>query len=366
MIIFRYLSKEISRALIAITSVLLLIFLSNQFVRYLARAAAGQLPAHFVLQLMLLEVPHLLGLLLPLSFFLAILLAYGRLYADSEMTIFTASGISQTKLLWMTLQIACLVAILVAGLTLWLGPTISADRDRLIQIGKSASVINTLIPGRFRSLSGGKRVLYVQRVMHDRQEVGHLFMAQATTLAKDHPTWTVLAAKSGHVDTKKDGSQFFIATQGQRYIGIPGQQDYRVQQFEQFGVRLTHAALPVKQRIKSMTTKALWSLRHQGLKYAAELQWRFSIPVMVFVLALLAVPLSVVNPRQGKYAKILPSVLLLIIYANLMFVGREWLATGKVPMIVGMWWLHGLFTALALGLFLLPFAKRCWQRYWQH
>ena len=89
-IISRYLLKEVLASLLAVTIVLLLIFLSNQLVRYLSYAASGKIAAHLVVQLMGFEIPYLLALLLPLGLYLGIILAFGRLYADSEMAVLNA------------------------------------------------------------------------------------------------------------------------------------------------------------------------------------------------------------------------------------------------------------------------------------
>ena len=113
-LIFRYLFKEIFITLVALTTILLFIFMSNQFVQYLNRAVGGQIPAVMLMKLMMLELPTLMGLLLPLGFYVAILVAYGRLYADSEMTVLQACGYGPTQLFWHTLTMAILVAGLVA------------------------------------------------------------------------------------------------------------------------------------------------------------------------------------------------------------------------------------------------------------
>src|SRR6185312_11366482 len=98
-IIFQYLAKEVLLTLLALTSILLLIFMSNQLVIYLNRAASGIIPGMLVMKLMILELPQLLGLLLPLGFYFALLLAYGRLYAEYEMTVLKACGFSHGQLL---------------------------------------------------------------------------------------------------------------------------------------------------------------------------------------------------------------------------------------------------------------------------
>ena len=93
---------------------------------------------------------------------------------------------------------------------------------------------------------------------------------------------------------------------------------------------------------------ALWPLNNADPQKAAELQWRLSIPLMVFTLTLVAVPLSRVNPRSGKFAKLLPAVIIYIFYANFMFIARNATASGKIPLWIGMWWIHLLVVFFGL------------------
>src|SRR5580692_5694408 len=113
MIISRYLIKEIFNALFSVAFVMLLIFLSNQLIRYLKYAANGKIAASVVMQLMGLEIPYLLVLLLPLGLFLGILFAYGRLYAENEMRVMQACGLSTKRLLMITTSCSMFVGLIV-------------------------------------------------------------------------------------------------------------------------------------------------------------------------------------------------------------------------------------------------------------
>jgi len=103
--------------------------------------------------------------------------------------------------------------------------------------------------------------------------------------------------------------------------------------------------------IRTASTASLWPLTNTNRAKAAELQWRLSIPLMVFTLTLVAVPLSRVNPRTGKFAKLLPAIIIYILYANFMFIARNAIVSGAIPQWIGMWWLHLL--VIALGLLLI-------------
>lgn len=346
MIVQRYLAKEVLITLTALTSILLLIFLSNSFVQYLARSADGSLPGMVILKLMMLEVPNLLGLLLPLGLYMAILVAYGRLHAESEMIVLRACGYSQTQLIFSTMILAVIIAIITGMLMIWASPIIAKDRQQLIKGGGVAALIQVIIPQRFQALNGGQRVFYVSQMSRDHTQAEGIFLVQ-----REENTWNVLWADKGFFEENTKGDQFITLQNGKEYKGAPGASDFQTISFHQYKTRLPQRDdSAYKNDIRTIPTAQLWPINNTDSLKAAELQWRLSVPLMALVLGLLAIPLSKVDPRRGKFAKMLPAVILYVIYANMMFVARDWVMSGRVPVWMGMWWMHGLILLLALGL----------------
>lgn len=349
--IFRYLAKEVFITLASLTTILLLIFMSNQFVRYLNRAASGQIPGMIIMKLMMLELPNLMGLLLPLGFYVALLVAYGRLYAESEMTVLQACGYGPGQLLKHSYYMAAVVTTLVFIIMIWASPLISAERTRLLRTSGIQTLVQTIVPGSFRAISNGRQVFYVEDMNRDHTEAQNIFLARQ--VVKDNlARWNVLWAEKAFAETDADTFEDYIVLQkGHEYEGTPGHSDYQVVEFDQYRARLPHPRVALKQDMRTAKTESLLPLLNSDNRKAAELQWRLSVPLMVLCLTLVAVPLSRVNPRSGKYARLLPAILLYIIYANFMFVARDWLAAGKIPQWLGMWWLHAF--VLLIGLVLI-------------
>lgn len=354
MIIFRYLIKEVYSTSFAVTSVLLLIFLSNQFIRFLTFTAAGKLPAIQILYLLSLEVPQLLCFLLPLGLYIGVLLAYGRLYADSEMVVLNTCGLSAKRLMGYTMAMALLIFIVVSLLSFWLSPYVATTRNHVLDEIKDASALQTILPGSFQAVEGGSKVYYVQNMSTDRQQLKGIFEADEIDTGNNvvPEAWNVLAASSGYAyqDTKT-GDKFIVATQGHRYQGIPGDNIFRVLQFQNYGLRISSAPPLNNNDTDSIPTQHLISqLFHHNSAAAGELQWRLAMPLSVLLLALLALPMSVVKPRQGKFAKIFPAVLIYIIYANMILVAQSWLEQGTISPRLGLWWIHAalLFTIVIL------------------
>ena len=98
----------------------------------------------------------------------------------------------------------------------------------------------------------------------------------------------------------------------------------------------------------ALTTRSL--LDNDDIRSNAELQWRLSLPLLVFIVTLMAVPLSRVNPRQGRFLKLLPAILLYMAYLTILIAARGALEKGKIPPALGLWWVHAIFLAIGLGL----------------
>jgi lipopolysaccharide export system permease protein len=360
-IVSRYLTREVFNALLAITLVLLVAFLSQQLVRYLNFVAMGKIPTNVLLELVGFEIPYLLALLLPLSLYLGILLAYGRLYSDNEMSILQMCGFGNRRLMRLTLFIAIVVSGVVLLLMLWVNPLVSAKRQQLMASDEATlHLIQTLIPGRFQVSPDGTHVMYVEKLSRDHQRAENVFLAtqkkNPDELAQN--SWTLVLANFGYQEKDKNSNdQFFVTTEGYRYEGIPGQNDYKIIQFKKYTVRIPQTDEHVThQQVETLPTWQLWR-DYANPKSAAELQWRFSIGIATFLLALLAVPLSTVRPRQGRYLTLLPAVLIYIIYMNLLFIARHWVEQGTLPISVGIWGVHGM---MAFFIFLIMIVSLKW------
>jgi lipopolysaccharide export system permease protein len=144
-----------------------------------------------------------------------------------------------------------------------------------------------------------------------------------------------------------DGSRYLILKDGYRYDGTPGQADYREVKYDTYGVLLPkpEVSSEIDDRDAVPTSQLIGS---SDPRMRSELQWRLSIPLLVFVVTLLAVPLSKVNPRQGRFLKLLPAVLLYMAYLALLITARGMLDKGKLPMAFGLWWVHAIFLAIGL------------------
>ncbi len=340
MIIDRYIFREITGVWLAITLVLLLIFAGNQLVMLFNAVVAGDLIGKQVLVMLGLTLVNNLALLLPFAFFIAILVALGRMHKDSEMVALAACGVGIGRLLKTITAFAVVLAIITGSLSLLLSPLAEYKMQRLMDEAKSVTEIGGIPVGTFRSFStdAGEGVFYVEKVDPERGRLKEVFVQMPGELPLQQ---NVIAAEGGYQHTDdKTGQRYLILVNGTRYEGIPGEANFRIIQFEQHAVRIDARRNYRDPRLRAIPTTKL--LGAESLREVAELQWRLAIPFSVIPLALLAVPLSRTSPRQGRYSRLFSAVLIYIIYANMLGVARTWLEKGETPLFLGLWWVHGL------------------------
>lgn len=345
-IIFRYLSRQTLVSMLAVSGVLLMVFMSGRFIRYLADAAAGQLAGDVLFLIMAYRFPGFLELILPLGFFIGILLAYGRMYLESEMTVLFACGVSDRQILAHSLVTGFVVMLIVGAMSLWISPWGMKQVEGIFNEQRQATEFEMLAPGRFQTLSGGNRVTYTEALSDDKRELRGVFIAE---YSEERNRLRVISADTGSqfVD-QATGSRFLVLEGGALFDGLPGRLNYNITEFDAYGLKIERVGGRERELEEGISTRDLWASDDPG--HRALLHWRLSLPLIVPVVTLLAVRLSRVNPRQGRFFHLLPAMLIYISYLGLLIVARDALASGRVPEWIGMLWVHLLFLALGLWL----------------
>ncbi len=331
MVIARYISKEIIITFITIVFTLLFIAISNKFVMFLSKAAAGKLPFALLFKIVGLYIPELFAILAPVAMFVAILFTFSRLHADSEISVLLTSGFDWWKLIKITLKSTIIVALLVALMVFVVIPKLSTKRAELLSQGQAAGVMNSIVPGRFQTIDDNSKLMfYVENILPDGI-LHNIFIAM-------QDKGEVITAKYAHVKQTNPQEFYLVLQQGNRYIGTPGKTDYNVANFAEYGRELKYTASYVTKNDNTRSSKTLFT--SDKPEDVAELQWRFALPVAVILLSLIAIPLGKVQPRQGRYAKFLPAVVIYMVYYNFMTVVKRSIATSKIGATPGIWGVH--------------------------
>ncbi len=343
MIIDRYLIKEVLTTLLAVAVILLMIAISGQLASLFAKVVEGILTVDTLLSMLWLKILVTLVFILPLSLYLGILLAFSRLYKDSEMVVLTACGMGKFRVLRAVLGLAVFMAVVQAALTLVIAPWAEVRAQQIYAEVEAQSDVKGIVPGRFKELQDGVGVLYVQEANKEKTRIKNLFVQQWID-----SKLTVISSESGrqYVD-KETGDRFIVLSNGSRYEGQAGKDNYAIIKFAEHGVRIKERDVGTI-RYKHKSTPTIDLLHSENLGNIAELQSRISSAILCIVLTLLAVPLSKTSPRQGRYAKLAIALLLYITYTNLLNVARAWLTNGEISPLLGLWWVHVVMISIAL------------------
>ena len=338
--------------MLAVAGIVLVISMGWRFSGYLNQAAAGAMSQDVLFALMAFRLPGFLELIVPVSFFLAIMLAYGRFHVDSEMVVMESCGMSPRRLAAITLSIAGVVMVLTAGITLWLKPSGEREVEMLLQGQRNLTEFDTLAPGRFQTLRSGKRVTYVEEVKEDGEMLNVFINEYKETNfygAKD-----VITIVSDHGETQIDerGNRFLVLNDGHRYSGQPGEKDYQIVEYREYGQLLEKENNNARElRRSGQPTSVLLASDHH--KDIAELQWRISVILMIPVIALMAIPLSKVNPRQGRFTRLVPGMILCFFYVISLSSARSAIERENIPVEAGIYWVHLIFIFLTAALYRL-------------
>lgn len=356
-VIDRYLLKEVGLNWVAVTLVLWLIVVSNRLARYLGEAAAGDLPGNVVFTLLGLKSIEYLVVLLPLTLYLGVLLALGRLYKDSEMAALGACGVGPAQLYRPLLMLALPVAALVAYLALFVSPQAAALGNEIRLRAEGSTDLSAITAGRFHESTNGRLVFYAERVSHDREHLEGLFVR-----TEQSGKATLLTAPRAYpVRDAASGDRFLVMEDGYRYQGFPGDEVFRILKFARHGVRLeTVEKLEPDFKHGAIPSARLWGSERP--RDIAEMQWRLSLPVAALSLVLLAVPLSRTTPRQGRFGKLFTAILVFIVYYNLMGTAQAWVEKGTLAPLPGMWWVHAIPLGLTLLMFQAGRLRGLWRR----
>jgi len=347
-ILDRYILREVVVSWLGVTGVLLAILITNQVALVLERAAERLYPRGVVLELILLGALQNLCFVMPIGLLIGIVLALGRLYHDSEMTAAQACGTGSRPIVLPVLAFTVVLAILLAALSLEIAPAAAGRmldlRDEALRAGQFAPIA----AGKFRTFGGGSTVVYardtdkdgtLRRVFVERDRGDHLEVA--------------LAQRATHAYAEDGNLQVITLYDGERYEGVPGERRFRV-------VRFAENTIPVRLPALSGGAIALEGVPTHKLAASAvpaevaELHFRLSFPLMAVLLAIIAVPLARLRPRQGRYARVGFAVLIFFVYINLIIAGKMWIARGTTPQWLGLWWVHAAVGVMAAVILLAP------------
>jgi len=344
-IFHRSLVREFVGMGLPIFAILLGIVILTQLIRLLSESVSGILAVDGVLALLGFSALNYLPVLLSLSLFISVLLTLTRSYRDSEMVVWFCSGIGLTRWIRPVMAYALPVIALIALLSLVLSPWAMGKAQEFRHQLDSRDDVSAATPGVFRESKHDERVYFIENVDLGKNRVGNIF-AQSV----QHGKVGTMVAKEGLQETAPNGDRFLVLLNGTRYEGTPGQHDFKIVEFERYALRI-EAAEAKKEEVWQNAQSTLYLLQNPNRWNMSELEWRLGLPLSAFILTLLAIPMSFVNPRAGRSLNLVMAVVLYMVYNNMISVTNTWVAQGKMEPVMGLVGIHTLMFALMVAMF---------------
>ena len=313
MILRRYMTQQVAANTAIVLLFLMALMLGGRLIRYFGIAAEGRLDVGLLFAIIGYNIPTFLELILPLSFFIALMLVLGRMYVDQEMSVLFASGISRGRLTRLMIPLITGLFVLQMGISLLAKPWGLSNSKQIWQTQSLGSLLDLVRPKTF--ISSGNYHLYVDEFNKEKRELKNLYVVQQQTdksgkIAKNDVIIT--ATRAYQVPSKDtDSSMQLDLFQGRRYELGTNNAKYNQASFEKYRITLEKPASEkiTETNVETQTTAKLLA-NTQKPEVKAELGYRFTMPWLIIIAAMLATPLAQVRPRQGRWLRLLPSVLI--------------------------------------------------------
>jgi lipopolysaccharide export system permease protein len=261
------------------------------------------------------------------------------------MVIWFSSGLPLTAWIKPVLAFACPIVVLIAVLSLLLSPWAMERSDDYRRQMNKRDDLARVAPGVFRESADAERVFFVEAVAGDQAAVRNVFISSV----RDGQLG-VMVSQRGFWKTNPLEERFVVLLSGRRYQGTPGTPEFQVMNFERYAMRVQSTETrPEATPVKAMSTLQLLSDRTNP--NLAEFLWRIGLPLSALTLALLAIPLSFVNPRASRSINLIFALLTYMVYSNLVSIAQAWVSQGKLSFYTGWWIVHaGMAVLLAVML----------------
>ena len=332
MILNRYFLKDILLYTTSVSFMFLLIVVSSRSIQYLEQAAIGEINPDIVAWVILYRLPEFIQLILPFSFFLSLVLTVGKFSANNELNIYEQNGYTVRRIIFISLIPASLVAVISMSLSVWVSPESNLKAGLLLEEQSFQDKFRSIQPGSFHRINEDVMIYAKKREGKVLQSV---FIH--TNPKKQINSGTIVTAISASLDV--NNPNVLLLNKGNLYFKQDNSDSSRMS----FG--------ELKMNIERNSTGDILGKKTEAISSQSKFQWSVSLGLMSLIAVLLAIPISKVRPREGRYKRILPAIFVFIFYLGLLITSRGWLEAGLIGAFPGMYTVHLIF--MTLGFFLL-------------
>lgn len=339
MILRRYITRQVSVSTMLVVGFLAVMVLGGHLIRFFGLVAEGELQLAFLFRLIGYTTPFVLELILPLAFFVALMLTFGRLYADSEMSAINASGVSRGRLGLLLMPLIALLFVFESYLSLVAKPWGARLSEGIWQEQAMAQVFDLVRPREF--ISSGDYHLYVGSIGENREYLADVIIVQ---MGKDgNKDRLIFASRATQVPSQANTIQLDLH-QGRRYEVSPDSTAYSEVGFDTYRMSIqTSAERTPSNKTETVPLRELWG--RADTEAMAELGYRLSLPWLMVLAVMMALPMSAVSPRQGRWLKLVPAILVFVVVALILISLKKPIAKQKVGL-----WAYPLTIVMLMGI----------------
>lgn len=290
---------------------LMILMLGGRLIRYFGMAAEGRLNIELLFSIIAYNVPTFLELILPLSFFVALMLVFGRMYVDNEMSVLFSGGQSRGQLTRLLLPLIFGLFLFQSVVSLWAKPYGVANTEKLWHNQSLSTALDLIKPQTFTT--SGNYHFYVGDIDKNAKVLNDLYVIQSDENATGRDI--IITAKkaqqvASHADDKLTRLDLF---DGKRYEIDSNSHVYNQTSFDKYRISIAKPSNEQisEQNVSSQSTLTLLqNLERPAVK--GELGYRLSMPFLILIASMLATPLAQVQPRQGRWLRLLPAILVFV------------------------------------------------------
>ena len=345
-ILDRYILKELGPPFAIGVGVFTFFLVIDRIYQLTDLVITKNVPFALVMPLLLYMLPAFLALTLPMATLVAVLLVCGRLAGDLEVAALKASGVSPLRLFRPFLAVGIVATLLIAWLTLMVGPWSSgAFQRQLFRILQSRA--STGIKERTFSATFNQFVIYVDEVSPSQVRLKGLLVSDERNPEQSR----IIVAREGRLlsdeATRRITLRFLDGSISESDVG--DRRRFRQTYFSLYDMSLpvdsplTAASreekpekqLPLRQLISE--ADRLYREGQIATPYYVELHKRFALPVAALVFTLVGFPLGIRSHRGGRAVALGLSFGIVVSY-YILYTSMEGIALrGRLPAGIAVW-----------------------------
>ena len=334
-ILSKSLNAEVFKSTLGILLIFFFLVVGSRFVGYFEQASEGLLDPNLIYKIVILRIPDFITLLIPLSFFLGVVITISRLYAEREIYGYLSGGFSQNNLIKFIIPQSIILFIITLILSTYIAPYTKELSKEIVSVDTLEEQIESLKPGKIFTFKENDGFIYSDKK-------NKLFLVDAVLFLSDDNSSSIILAEELNIE--KQGSELNLKfREGTLYQNIFASESSITSEFN-------HLNIPIDRDVNTISGLSLSKLFDYSSKSSkSQMQWNVSIPITILVLLILGVQISRVEPRQGRLSVILPAIFIYIMYLSLLILARESYEEESLGTHNYIWYVHIIF--LSFGIF---------------